>query len=266
MPKTVAVTHADLAAGRRSTELGSRTGVVLMVLTIVCGLFCFILCLIAEATRSQERLVGSEDNGKEVKYECVYSGSGETPLLCSAVAFVGLAVAMVVEHMYMLIAVSRLPPPALVSWDLDSTIGKTLTWQAAFFFVTTWLCFAVAEILLLIGLSVESGHLKNWSKPKTGCLIIREGLFCAAGVFSLMTVFLAAGLYLTALNVQKMFQEQQNARQQVLETSVLFASPPGSPPHRMTTVAREDPVITEFPNQPPLLSYSWDFRKQSNSV
>ncbi|XWS53552.1 hypothetical protein CRYUN_Cryun10bG0011100 [Craigia yunnanensis] len=266
MPKTVAVTHADLAPGRRSTELGSRTGVVLMVLTIICGLFCFILCLIAEATRSQERWVDTEDNGKEVKYECVYSGNGKTPLLCSAVAFVGLAVAMVVEHMYMLIAVSKSPSPALVSWDPDSTRAKTLTWQAGFFFVTTWLCFGVGEVLLLIGLSVESGHLKNWSKPKASCLIIREGLFCTAGVFSLMTVFLAAGLYLTALHAQKMFQEQQNVRHQVLETSVLYASPPVSPPHRITTMAREDPVITEFPNQPTPFSYSWDFRKQSNGV
>ena len=80
----------------------------------------------------------TEDNGKEMKYECVYSGSGKTPLLCSAVAFVGLAVAMVVEHVYMLIAVSKSPPPALVCWDPDSTRAKTLAWQAGFFFVTTW--------------------------------------------------------------------------------------------------------------------------------
>ncbi|XVF66157.1 hypothetical protein PTKIN_Ptkin10aG0012700 [Pterospermum kingtungense] len=213
MAKPVAVTHADLAPGRRSTELGSRTGVVLMVLTIICGLFCFILCLKAEATRSQQRWVDGEDNGDEVKYECVYSGSGKTPLLCSAVAFVGLAVAMVVQHMYMLIAVSKLTQPGLVSWDPDSARAKTLTRRAVFFFVTTWLCFAVGEILLLIGLSVESGHLKNWSKPKGSCLIIREGVFCAAGMFSLMTVFLAAGLYLTALHAQKMFQQQQHVRQ-----------------------------------------------------
>ncbi|XWS14154.1 hypothetical protein CRYUN_Cryun36dG0099300 [Craigia yunnanensis] len=266
MPKKVAVTHADLAPGRRSTESGSRTGVVLMVLTILCCLFCFIFCLIAEATRSQERWVDAEDNGKEVKYERVYSGSGKTPLFCSAAAFLGLAIAMVVEHMYMLIAVSKSPPPALVSWDPDSSRAKTLTWQAGFFFATTWLCFAVGEILLLIGLSVESGHLKNWSKPRESCLIIREGLFCAAGVFSLMTVILSAGLYLTTLHAQKMFQEEQNVHQQVLETSVLYASPSGSPPHRMTTMAREDPVITEFPTQRPSFSYSWDFSKQSNRV
>ncbi|MBA0780382.1 hypothetical protein Gotri_004489, partial [Gossypium trilobum] len=204
MPKTVGVTHADLAPSRRSTELGSKTGVAFIVVTIICGLFCFVLCLIAEATRSQEKWVESGEDGKDVKYECIYSGSGKMALLCSAVAFVGLAVVMLVEHMYMF-------------------------------------CFAVAEILLLIGLSVESGHLKNWSKPRESCLIIREGLFCAAGVLTLMTVFLAAGLYLTALHAQKLFQQQQLVRQQVLETTVLYTSPPGSPPHRLTTMAREDP-------------------------
>ncbi|OMO53578.1 hypothetical protein CCACVL1_28536 [Corchorus capsularis] len=265
--KPVAITHADLEPRCRTTELGSKTGVVLMVFTILCGLFCFILCLISEATRSQERWVNTADNEKETKYECVYSGSGKTPLLCAAVAFVGLAAAMVVEHMYMLIAVSKSPPPALLSWDPDSSRSKTLTWQAGFFFVTTWLCFAVGEILLLIGLSVESGHLKNWSKPRASCLIIKEGLFCAAGVFSLLTVFLAAGLYLTALHAQRMFQHQQNVQQQVLEASVLYASPPGSPPHQMTTMAREDPVVSELPHQPPpSVSYSWVFSKQASHV
>lgn len=56
MPKTRAVTHADLAPGPGSTDLGSKTAAFLVVFTIVCGLFCFILCLIAEATRSQVTL------------------------------------------------------------------------------------------------------------------------------------------------------------------------------------------------------------------
>lgn len=130
----------------------------------------------------------------------------------------------------------------------------------------------MAEILLLIGMSVESGHLKNWSKPRESCLIIKEGLYCAAGVFSLITVFLSAGLYLTALHAQKMFQEEQNVQQQVIETSILYASPPESPPpppHRMTAIAREDPVnvMTEiFPSQPPSFSYSGGSTKQPNRV
>lgn len=73
-----------------------------------------------------------------VENQCVYSGSGKLPLLCAATAFVGLAVAMVIEHMYMLVAISKSPPPALVSWDPNYLPVKSLTWQAGFFFVTTW--------------------------------------------------------------------------------------------------------------------------------
>ncbi|GLT99043.1 hypothetical protein SLE2022_165110 [Rubroshorea leprosula] len=263
MPKSMAVTHADLAPGPRSTELGSKTGAILIVLTILCGLLCFILCLIAEATRSQETWTSK---GEE-KYECVYSGSGKRPLLCSAVAFVGLAVTMVVEHVYILVAINNAPPPLLVNWDPDSPLAKSLTWQAGFFFVTTWLCFAVAEILLLIGLSVESGHLKNWSRPRPGCLILREGMFSAAGVFALMTVFLAAGLYLTALRAQRMFQEQENVRREVLEASALYSSPPRSPPHRVIAAfPREDPITREIGNVPPLFTYPLGFSKQSSLV
>lgn len=82
--------------------------------------------------------MGTGNKGNGGNYECVYSGSGKTPLLCAASAFVGLAVAMVVEHAYMLIAVTKSPPSALVDWDSGSAIAKSLTWQAGFFFVTTW--------------------------------------------------------------------------------------------------------------------------------
>lgn len=56
MPEKKAITHADLAPSPGSTDLGSKTAAFLMVLTILCGLFCFILCLIAEAFRSQVTL------------------------------------------------------------------------------------------------------------------------------------------------------------------------------------------------------------------
>lgn len=69
----------------------------------------------------------------------MYNGNGKTPLLCGAIAFVGLAVAMVGLHMYLLIAVTASPPLVLVTWDPDSVSAKTLTFQAAFFFVSTWL-------------------------------------------------------------------------------------------------------------------------------
>ncbi|XP_040999877.1 uncharacterized protein LOC121245989 [Juglans microcarpa x Juglans regia] len=263
------VTHADLEPSRRSTKLGSKTGAFLVVLTILCGLLCFVLCLVAEALRSEVAWVGTGNRGNKGKYECIYSGSGKTPLLCAAAAFVVLAISMVVEHAYMLIAVTKSPPSTLVAWDPDSAPPKSLTWLAGFFFVSTWICFSLAEILLLIGLSVESGHLKNWNRPSPSCLVIREGLFSAAGVFSLATVFLAASLYLTALRAETISQELQNVRREVLETSVLYASPPRSPRHQLTTMARENPITTQnHIIQPPLLVFPWafTFSKHSNLV
>ena len=74
-------------------------------------------------------------------------------------------------------------------------------------------------------MSVESGHLRNWSYPRTTCLVIRQGLFAAAGVFALTTVLLEAALYLTAVRALKISEEQENVRRQVLETSALYSSP-----------------------------------------
>ncbi|XP_061992966.1 uncharacterized protein LOC133710839 [Rosa rugosa] len=252
MPKTKAVTHADLSPSRPRSALGSKTGLLLIVLTILCGLFCFILCLIAEATRSRVSWLSSsnDEDGKGGKYECIYSGSGKTPLLSAASAFLGLAIIMVVEHGYMLYAITNSPPSVLLTWEPhDSASAKSLKWHAAIFFVTTWICFAVGEILLLIGLSVESGHLKNWARPKPSCLVIREGVFSAAGVFSLTTVFLAAGLYLTALRAERISQDQENVRREVLEAAVLYASPPRSP--HLTTIPRENPIFRESQNEQP---------------
>ncbi|KAL6188511.1 hypothetical protein ACLB2K_039903 [Fragaria x ananassa] len=252
MPKTKAVTHADLSPSRPRSALSSKTGLFLMVLTILCGLLCFILCLIAEATRSRVTWLssGTNEDGKEGKYECIYSGSGKTPLLSAASAFLGLAIIMVVEHGYMLYAITNSPPSVLLTWEPhDSASAKSLKWQAAIFFVATWICFAVGEILLLIGLSVESGHLKNWLRPKPSCLVIREGVFSAAGVFALTTVFLAAGLYLTALRAQRISQDQENVRREVIEAAVLYASPPISP--HLTTIPRENPIFRENQNEQP---------------
>ncbi|KAJ4848412.1 hypothetical protein Tsubulata_032784 [Turnera subulata] len=268
MPKTRAVTHADLAPSQRSTDLGSKTAAFLIVLTILCGLSCFVLCLIAEATRSQVIWVGTEGKGNDASDQCVYSGSGKTPLLCAAIAFTGLAVAMVVEHMYMLIAISKAPPAVLVSWDPNSAPANSITWQAGFFFVTTWVCFAVGEILLLIALSVESGHLRDWTRPRPTCLIIKEGLFSAAGILSLITVFLAAGLYLTALRAQRISQEHENTRREVLEASAFHTSPPRSPQHRITATPRENPVLrqNQIDQQPSFAFPPLVFSKQLNLV
>lgn len=78
-------------------------------------------------------------SGRGNANECVYSGSGKMPLMCATGAFLVLAAAMVVEHSCILIAVSRLSPPATAgSWELETGPTRNLTWQAGFFFVTTW--------------------------------------------------------------------------------------------------------------------------------
>jgi hypothetical protein len=98
------------------------------------------------------------------------------------------------------------------------------------------ICFAVAEILLSVGLIVESGHLKSWSKPRTNCYTIREGLFSAAGVFALTTIFLIVSLYLTTFRVQKMLG------------STLNVSTPRTSQRHITTMASENPTTIESQN------------------
>ncbi|KAG4932119.1 hypothetical protein JHK87_046121 [Glycine soja] len=178
------------------------------------------------------------------KQSCTSSSTRRVTAQFRALSECILFIAMFISFFFSLVLISfSNSSPALLTLDPDSASAKSLTWQSGFFFVTTWICFAVGEILLLAGVSVESGHLKNWSKPKPSCLSIREGLFCAAGVFALATVFLASALYLTALRALRISQEQENVRREVLMTSSLHASPPRTPqPH-----IRESPTTRETP-------------------
>nr|XP_043639381.1 uncharacterized protein LOC122610457 [Erigeron canadensis] len=333
----MAVTHDDLAPSRRrGTDIGSKTSVVLMVFSLLLGLLCFVLCLIAEAKRSQlsktitlrrllfgvhvdgSCLYGNEldpnlisfeasknikpplnttwngehivfryqkllvevetlnkakflqiirevsdgGGGDTAKTECRYSGNGKIPLICAAGAFLSLAVAMVLQHTHLLLSVSKSDPDPsqLLTWDPDHL--KSLSWQAGFFFITTWICFSVAEILLLIGLSVESGHLKGWSTSRTRCFIAREGLFSAAGVLGITTVFLAAGLSITALRAQWLLQDQENVRREVIETSILYASPPRMSEDRIRAVRGEAPIARhDLYHEPGLIEYLRAFDK-----
>ncbi|MED6206087.1 hypothetical protein PIB30_023782 [Stylosanthes scabra] len=240
----MAVTHADLEPNRGKTGLSSKTGVFLIVLTILLGLSSFTLCLIAEDTRSQVTWTN------RTKTECVYRSSGKTPLVCAACAFLVLAMAMVMEHTYLLIAVSKSSP----TLDPESPSANSLATHAGFFFITTWICFAIGEILLLAGVSVESGHLKNWSKPRHTCHVIRRGLFSCAAVFALTTVSLASALYLTALRAQRLsHQLEQHSRTQALDTSAAIlelhgnASPSSTPqPDIRENPSTKDTILFTF--------------------
>ena len=77
----------------------------------------------------------------------------------------------------------------------------------------------------MIGISVESGHLSNWTSPKANCHAVRPGAFAVAGAFGLITVFLGFGLYPTALRTQRLHLEEENARRGRIPNV------PGSYPH-----------------------------------
>ncbi|KAJ3694040.1 hypothetical protein LUZ60_009520 [Juncus effusus] len=215
----MAITHDAISLrrslGRRVTGnqsghlIGSQLAVFLVALSIICGLVSFVLCLAGEASRSEATwyLLSIRGDGSKIS-ECFYNGSGRNALACAICAFLLLAVAMFAEHAYMLVAVtsptqtefaSALPEdPRLAS------SARSLTGQACFLFLLTWICFAIAEVLLMICIGVESGHLNNWTKPRPVCHAIRPGLFAAAGILGLIAVFLGFMVYLTALRMQRL--------------------------------------------------------------
>ncbi|MQM14010.1 hypothetical protein Taro_046938 [Colocasia esculenta] len=237
----MAVTHDDLTVKERGADdVASQRGLFLMVFCVLCGFASFVFSLAAEATRSEATWLLLTIGGRDGKsYQCYYSGSGKTPLVCATLAFLALAVGMFTEHAYILITTGGPRPPALVLQAFShgsSPASRGFTWRACFFFTTTWVCFSIAEVILMVGISAESGHLRDWSRPRSNCVVARQGLFAAAGVFALTTVFLAAGLYLTALQAQRLQDDEEHVRRQIPRASAprlprRGRAPPGS--HRV---------------------------------
>ncbi|KAF3332919.1 hypothetical protein FCM35_KLT02496 [Carex littledalei] len=227
----MAITHEDISHRRaqvRRTQHGSgaemissRLAVILVGVSIVCALITFVLCLAGEASRSEATWyllsIGGSSNRMS---ECFYNGNGKTALACAIFAFLLLAVAMFAEHAYMLVAVASPVAPSEVGWTVTNdpriaSATRSLTCQTCFLFLLTWqviilfvvfrLCFAIAEVLLIIGVGVESGHLTDWRKPRPGCHVMKPGMFAAAGILGLISVFLGFMVYLTALRSQKLY-------------------------------------------------------------
>lgn len=226
----MAISHADLSLKtrwRRRSELSSQLALLLVFFSVISGLVAFVLCLAAEASRSEATWFALSEQGDGSKsFVCVYDSSGRTALGCAVTAFLLMAVAMLAELAYLLVAVDssskhpfyvswpqQPPPPSVIPQDphTPAPAATTLTRQACCLFLTTWICFAVAEVLLLIGIGVEAGHISNWSKPKPDCHVIHPGLFAAAGIFGLIAVLLGVGLYLTALQTQRLQQQHAHA-------------------------------------------------------
>lgn len=91
----------------------------------------------------------------------------------------------------------------------------------------------------MIGIGVESGHINQWTTPRSSCLVVGTGLFATAGVFGLATVLLAGGLYLTLLHAQRVRQEHAAVRREVMEISFLYAA---SPPNRLSHNIFDNPL------------------------
>eukprot|EP01018_Ginkgo_biloba_P028256 Gb_39216 [translate_table: standard] len=233
----MAVTHADLAIGRSSRSLGSKLGTSVMLLCTVLGLLAFVFCLIAETTRSEATWMFVEypkrktsAGEEEMELKCMYTSNGRTTLMCASGAFLSLGIAWGIEQAYMWIALcnppSTEPLRPLSAWASNAPSVKSLTIQAAFFFVSSWICYAVAAVLLVIGIAVEATHIGNASMARNKCLVIREGLFAAAGVFGLSTTSLGVAFYVTALQTLRVQEAEANVRQEVLEAGFFSDSPP----------------------------------------
>ena len=81
----------------------------------------------------------------------------------------------------------------------------------------------------------------------------------------LATTFLATGLCSTALRAQKPCHEQETERGHMLDTSVLFASPPMNPRHRIITAMATD-ILTARQNHSRLFhpEFHWWLTKSSD--
>ncbi|CAL9063744.1 unnamed protein product [Musa banksii] len=247
----MAITHNDLSMRTHwRSDISGRVALFLVVLSVLCGLVSFVLCLAAEASRSEATwyLLSNQGDGSK-SYQCVYTGSGRTPLACAVCAFLLLAAAMFAEHAYMLVAATSPELPALAAWSslpddprTSSSAARTLTWRACCLFLTTWICFAIAAVLLIIGIGVESGHISQWRNPKTDCHVIRTGLFAAAGILGLITVLLGVGLYLTALQTQRLHQEEENMRRGITQATRPHQFPPPSAPQAAHTTQGGEPA------------------------
>eukprot|EP00262_Sarcandra_glabra_P017761 TRINITY_DN6187_c0_g1_i1.p1 TRINITY_DN6187_c0_g1~~TRINITY_DN6187_c0_g1_i1.p1 ORF type:complete len:274 (+),score=22.09 TRINITY_DN6187_c0_g1_i1:216-1037(+) len=209
----MAVTHADLEIGRRNRDLGSKTGTVVIVFCDVCGILGFVLCMLAESTRTKVSWVKMVSEEGRERFNCVYNRNGETSLLCAVGAFLTLAISVVIQHVYMWLAVknrqqSSVGSPPQTIWDARySSKANLLGKQLAFLLLSTWVCFAVAEVLLVIGMTVESTHLRRWRHARRDCLVTRHGAFLAAGVFDLSTVILATAFFCVLLRMKRAIGE-----------------------------------------------------------
>ncbi|XXG65252.1 hypothetical protein AAC387_Pa05g3003 [Persea americana] len=220
----MAVTHADIEIHGRGRKLGSKAGTAVIVLCIFCGILGFVFSVFAECWKTKASWVRVASEGGKERLGCVYGRNGQVALLCGVGGFLTLAIGMIVQHSYMWAAVATEkqeggPSIQLTIWDVDSSTGL-LAKQAALLFLTSWVCFGVAEVLLVIGIAVESTHLKRWNDTRSRCIVARRGSFLAAGVFSLSTMFLATAFYFVVLKMKRVKEGEASIRREVVEAAL----------------------------------------------
>ncbi|TVU22420.1 hypothetical protein EJB05_32114, partial [Eragrostis curvula] len=223
---------------------------------------------------------GGNQNQMDV---CFYNSSGRAPLAYSIGAFLLLAVAMFAEHGYMLVAVAS-PESAsaglAVAQDhprVPATVSS-LTWQTCCLFFLTCsaplsrafgdgitiarggemlmpalrdrrICFGLAEVLLMIGIGVESGHVSDWRRPRPVCHRVRPGMFAAAGILGLITVVVGFVVYVTAVQARKLQQGHYPGGGHYVGHGAPY---PGVPPyqHMQPPMAHPHPVPHAVPSAP----------------
>ncbi|RWR82214.1 putative transmembrane protein [Cinnamomum micranthum f. kanehirae] len=224
----MAVTHADIEIQGKRRKLGRKAGTAVIVLCIFCGILAFLFSVFAECSKTKASWVMVASEGGKERLGCVYGRNGQVALLCGVGGFLTLAIGMIVQHAYMWAAVATEkqeggPSIQLTIWDVDSSTGL-LAKQAALLFLTSWVCFGVAEVLLVIGIAVESTHLKKWNDTRSRCIVARRGSFLAAGVFGLSTMFLATAFYFVVLKMKRVKEGEASIRREVVEAA-LFSNP-----------------------------------------
>ncbi|GLJ09745.1 hypothetical protein SUGI_0115110 [Cryptomeria japonica] len=228
----MAVTHADLAIDRSCRSIGSKLGTWVMIICTLLGLLAFVFGLLAEITKTETVwITGEVGSGGYVR--CMYVDSGRSALVSGVGSMLAMGVAMGIGQAYMWMALCTASATdtfrPLAAWtESDSNHYTIFRWQALASFVLSWISFAVAAVLLIIGIAVEAGHTERQNVVRYKCTVVREGVFAAAGVFGLFATCMGVAFYASAVQTERLQEEEDNVRREIMELTIHYT--PTSPP------------------------------------
>ncbi|KAG1338752.1 hypothetical protein COCNU_04G010590 [Cocos nucifera] len=140
----MAITQDSSHKTQRSTDVSNGLDLLLVALSVICGVISFVLCLAAEGSRTEATwyLMSDQDNSSDTGL-CTYDASGRRPLAFAVGAFLLLVVAMFAEHAYFLVIVTSSRPPAsppqtLAEAERLRSSIRTHRLRARYLFLTTW--------------------------------------------------------------------------------------------------------------------------------